>query len=180
MIVSRVMQCGSKKEVKIRRQETVEEVKCFRCWRVGYYKWECSNTKVERKKRREEETVYMAKPQKVQQKKKPAYFMWKKMQEYCGEENMSPQGTLLLEREWITREMVVIYVDCRGCEGKGVQTYKNQGQEFLLERQVRNVQCGLCQKAQNWREKEAKREEMTKVECVKCGRRNAIVRKVLE
>ena len=39
------------------------------------------------------------------------------------------------------------YVDCRGYKGKGVQTYKNQGQGFLLERQVKNMWCGSCQKA---------------------------------
>jgi len=30
-------------------------------------------------------------------------------------------------------------MDYRGHKGKGVQIYKNQGQEFLLEKQVRNV-----------------------------------------
>jgi len=33
---------------------------------------------------------------------------------------MSPKGILLLEREWLTKEIVVIYVDCREYEGKGV------------------------------------------------------------
>ena len=53
---------------------------------------------------------------------------------------MPPKGTLLLEREQITREIVVAYVDCGGCEGKGVQIHKNQGQGFLLKKQVRNMQ----------------------------------------
>jgi len=35
--------------------------------------------------------------------------------------------------------MVATYIDCGGYEGKRVQTYKNQEQEFLLERQVRNM-----------------------------------------
>jgi len=30
-------------------------------------------------------------------------------------------------------------VNCGEYEDKGVQTYKNQGQEFLLERQVKNI-----------------------------------------
>jgi len=141
------MQCSVKEEVKIRKQEMVEEVKCFRCWGVGHCKWECPNIKVERKKRREEEVAHVAKPQKAQQEKKLACPMWEKAQEYCGKESMPPQGALLLERGWITREIVAIYVDCRGCKGKGVQTHKNQGQEFLLERQVRNVWCSLCQEA---------------------------------
>jgi len=44
---------------------------------------------------------------------------------------------------------VVTYVDCGECEGKRVQTYKNQGQRFLLERQVRNVWYSLYQKVWN-------------------------------
>jgi len=45
------------------------------------------------------------------------------------------------------REIVAMYVDCGGCEDKRVQTHKNQRQEFLLKRQVKNVWCGLYQKA---------------------------------
>jgi len=46
VIASRVIQCGVREEVKVRRQETMEEVRCFRCWGVGYLKWECPNIKV--------------------------------------------------------------------------------------------------------------------------------------
>ena len=56
------------------------------------------------------------------------------MQEYYKEGSMLPEGTLLLERGWLTEEVVAIYINCRGCEGKGVQTYENQRQRFLLER----------------------------------------------
>ena len=49
MIASRVMQYRVREEVKVRRQETVEEVRCFRCWGIGHYKWECPNIEVERK-----------------------------------------------------------------------------------------------------------------------------------
>jgi len=59
MITSRVIQCGVKEEVTIRRQKMVEKgVQCFRCWRVGYYKWEYPNIEVERKKKREKEAVH--------------------------------------------------------------------------------------------------------------------------
>ena len=61
VIASRVMQCKVREEVKVRRQETVEEVRCFRCWGVGHYKWECPNIEVERKKR-----ACMARLQKAQ------------------------------------------------------------------------------------------------------------------
>ena len=72
------------------------------------------------------------------------------------------------------------YVNCGGCENKGVQICKNQEQGFLLEKQVRNIWCGLCQEAWNWREREARKGEITRVECVKCGKRNVIMRKVSE
>ena len=51
VIASRVMQCRVREEVKVRRQEIVEEEKvgCFRCWGVGHYKWECPNIEVERR-----------------------------------------------------------------------------------------------------------------------------------
>ena len=58
------MQCGVKGEVEIKRQEMVEEVKCFRCWGEGHYKWECPNIEVERK-RREKEVAHVARPQKA-------------------------------------------------------------------------------------------------------------------
>jgi len=61
------------------------------------------------------------------------------VQEYCREESMPSKSALLLERGWIMREMVAMYMDCREYKGKGVQTHKNWGQGFLLERQVRNM-----------------------------------------
>ena len=93
---------------------------------------------------------------------------------------MPLEGVLLLKKEWITREMVAMYVDYRGYKGKRIQIHKNQRQGFLLERQVRNIWYSLYQEAQNWREREAKRKRMIRVECVKCGRRDTIVRKVSE
>jgi len=50
----------------------VEEVKCFRCWGIGHYKWECPNIEVERR-RQEKIAVYVAMPQKVQQERRPAH-----------------------------------------------------------------------------------------------------------
>ena len=38
VIASKVMQCGVREEVKVRRQEIIEEVKCFRYWGVSYLK----------------------------------------------------------------------------------------------------------------------------------------------
>jgi len=38
---------------------------------------------------------------------------------------MPPEGALLLDREWITEEVVMIYVDCGGYESRGVQSHEN-------------------------------------------------------
>jgi len=60
VIASRVIQCRVREEAKVRRQETVKEgVQCFRCWKIGHYKWECPNIKVE-KERRSEEVAHVA------------------------------------------------------------------------------------------------------------------------
>jgi len=69
IIASRVMQCRVERRIKVRRQEIVEKVKCFRCWEVEYYKWKCLN--IEKRRRSKEETVYVARPQKAQQKRRP-------------------------------------------------------------------------------------------------------------
>ena len=60
IIVSRVMQCGVKEKVKVRKQNTVEEgIQCFRYWGVEYYKWECPNIKVEEERRRSREVMHV-------------------------------------------------------------------------------------------------------------------------
>jgi len=38
----------------------IEEVKCFRYWSVGHFKWECPNIEVEKKRKRDEEVVMRA------------------------------------------------------------------------------------------------------------------------
>ena len=52
VLASRVMRCGLRGEVKVRRQEVVKKVQCFRCRGTRHCKWECPNIAVEKKKRR--------------------------------------------------------------------------------------------------------------------------------
>ena len=120
------------------RQQKREEkgVKCFRCQRVEHHKWDCPNIEVERRRGRKEKEMYIARPYKTQQEKRPVDPTYEKVQKYCDKQSIPPEGALLLDREWITKKVVAIYVDCGECEGKGVQSYKNQRQDFLLERQV--------------------------------------------
>ena len=59
VIVSKVIQCGVKEEVKVRKQEIVEEgIQCFRYWEVEYYKQEYLSIKVEKERRRSEKVAY--------------------------------------------------------------------------------------------------------------------------
>jgi len=51
------MRYGLRKEVKVRRQEVVEEVQCFRYKGIRHYKWKCPNIVAEKEKRRQEEAV---------------------------------------------------------------------------------------------------------------------------
>jgi len=59
-----------REKVKIRRNEMVEEVKCFRYWDVGHFKWKYPNIEVEKKRKRDKKAVYTAIPQKIQQEKR--------------------------------------------------------------------------------------------------------------
>ena len=78
--MSRVIQYRVKEEVKVRKQETVEErIQCFRCWGVGHYKWEYPNIKVEKKRRISEKVVHAVNLQKAQQEERPVCFLWKKV-----------------------------------------------------------------------------------------------------
>ena len=54
VLASRVMRCGLREEVKVKRQEVVEEVQYFRYRGTGHRKWECPNIAVEKEKRRQE------------------------------------------------------------------------------------------------------------------------------
>ena len=70
MLLSRVIRYRVREKVKIRRNEMVEEVKCFRYWGVGHFKWKYPNIEVEKKRKRDKKAVYTASPQKIQQEKR--------------------------------------------------------------------------------------------------------------
>ena len=94
-----MIQCRVKEEVKVRKQETVEEgIQCFRCWGVGHYKWEYSNIKVEKERRRSEEVVHVVNLQKAQQEERLVRSLWRKVQEYYGKRGIPPRGTALEDK----------------------------------------------------------------------------------
>jgi len=145
VIASRVMQCGVKGEVKARKQETVEEeVQCFRCQRMGHYKWECPYTK-EEKERRSKEVAHAVSLQKAQQGEKLACPKWEKVQKYCGRENV-PEDAQLLELGWMTKEVVVTYIECRWCRKEGMHREDNRGQGVLRGRKLEEAEWYGCSK----------------------------------
>jgi len=52
-------------EIKVRWQEMEEEVRYFRCWGIGYFKWECPNIEVEKQRKRKKKAAHAARPQKI-------------------------------------------------------------------------------------------------------------------
>ena len=153
-----MIQCGVRGEVEIRQQEREEEgVKYFKYQGVEHHKWDCPNMEVKRRREKKKEKMYIARPQKTQQEKRLVDSTWKKVQKYYDKQSISPEDALLLDREWITEEVIATYVDCGGCESRGVQFYENQRQSFFLERQVKNIWYNLCQKIWDQRNREARR-----------------------
>ena len=86
-------------------------MQCFRCQRIGHYKWKCPVTK-EEKERRSKEAVYAVSLQKAQQRERSVHPKWEKAQKYCKGENM-PEDAQLLELEWMTEEVIATYIECR-------------------------------------------------------------------
>ena len=144
VLSSRVMKCGIREKVKIRRNKIVKEVECFRYWSVGYFKQKYPNIEVEKKEKRDEKAVYMASPQKAQQEKRLVHSLWRKAQEYSGIWRMPLKSTALEQKGQITRQEVVIFVEYGGCNYKNTKIHENQRQEFISGEYLRNVQCSSC------------------------------------
>ena len=111
-----MIQYRIKEEVKVRKQKKVEKVQYFRYRRIRYYKQKYSNIEVEKKRRRQKETVYSIREKAQQQEEvrrmKLACFNWEKIQEYCRVENI-PENVQLLELGWMTEEVITTYIECR-------------------------------------------------------------------
>ena len=87
-----------REKVKIKRNEIVEKVKCFRCWSVRHFKWECPNIEVEKKRKRDEEAAHMASLQKAQQGERLAHSLWRKVQKYSSTWRIPLRSTVLEQR----------------------------------------------------------------------------------
>ena len=143
MLASRVMRCGLRREVKVRRQEVVEEVQCFRYRGTGHCKWECLNIAVKKEKRRQEGAVcpIEGKAQQWEKARKGelVHPNWEKIQEYCEMKNVL-EDTRPLELGWMTEEVIVTYIECRWCRKKGIYREDNIEQEVLKERKLEEAE----------------------------------------
>ena len=70
------MQYGVGREVKVRRQEVIKEVQCFRCRETGHYKWKYPNIEVEKKRRRRGSMPYKGKSAATRESKKTGAGMF--------------------------------------------------------------------------------------------------------
>jgi len=151
------MQCGVR---EVRRQEVVKEVvKCFGCGGEGHKKWECPKKK-ERSNKGE-----VAPPRAV----------WEKVKRHSRTKGPPPKGAAICIEGWITPREVMTFVECRGCDYKGIKTEENQGQGFLSKGQLSNMWCGNCKEAWDWREEEAEGGRAERVKCGACGGKDAVV-----
>jgi len=130
-------------------------VRCFECGEEGHKKWECPKKK-ERSKKEE-----AAPPREV----------WEKVKKHSGARGLPPRGAAIYMEGWTTPREVVTFVECKGCNYKGMKTEENQGQGFLGKVQLCNMWCGSCKEAWNWRDSEAESRMGTSRACYPDGTR---------
>jgi len=139
---SRIMQCGV--EERAIRRIGVVEVECFKCGEKGHKYKECPLWM------RKEKAAHVARPQKVQQKERPACpvrgevqerklrkvekeeasveELRKRAKEYY--EKDIPKEVQLWDLGWCMREIVVSYLTCK-CRKKGSYIEDSQGQGVI-------------------------------------------------
>lgn len=121
--------------------------------------------------------VHVARPQMVQQERRPVYPLWEKVQEYSSMQGMPLRSAALEKRGWSTRWEVVMYMKYRECDYKGTKMQENQRQEFLPKAQLSNMWCGNCKRGWEWRNAEGEAGRGIKVKCTKCGKKDMAVDK---
>ena len=85
----------------------VEKVKCFRCWGIEHFKWKYLNIEVKKKRKWNEEVVWAASLQKIQQEERLVHLLWRKVQKYSSAQRMPLRSIVLEQKEQTTRWEVV-------------------------------------------------------------------------
>ena len=52
------------------------------------------------------------------------------MKEHSGVRGLPPRGAAMCMERWMTPRKVVTFVECRGCDYRGIKTEKNRGEGF--------------------------------------------------
>ena len=136
-------------------------VKCFGCGKEGHKKWKCP----QKKERKREE---VALPRKI----------WEKVKEHSRVRGLPLRGAAMCMEGWTTPREVVTFVEYRGCDYKGTKTEENWEQGFLGKVQLCNMWCGSCNKAWNWRDREAENGRAEWVKCNTYGGKDAVIGKM--
>jgi len=97
------------------------------------------------------------------------------VKKHSGARGLPPRGVAICMEVWTTPREVMTFVECRGCNYKGMKMEENQGQGFLSKGQLCNMWCENCKEAWNWREEEAKGGRAERVKCGTCGSKDAVV-----
>jgi len=54
--------------------------------------------------------------------------VWRKVKEHSGVRGLPTRGAAMCMEGWTTPREVVIFVECRGCDYKGMKMQENRGQ----------------------------------------------------
>ena len=99
------------------------------------------------------------------------------MQKYGSAQGMPLRDTALEEKGQKTRQKIVTFVECSGCNYKDTKTKKNQEQSFISGEKLKNVWYESYLEAWKWKNNETG----SRVKYAKCRRKDIIVEeKILE
>jgi len=71
------------------------------------------------------------------------------VKEHSGARGLPPRGVAMCMEGWMIPREVMMFVECRVCDYKGMKTEENQEQEFLGKVQLCNMWCRSCKEAWN-------------------------------
>jgi len=103
------------------------------------------------------------------------------VKEHSGARGLPPREAVMCMEGWTIPREVVMFVECRECDYKGIKMQKNQGQGFLKKEQLCNIWYRSyiwyksCKEAWNWREREVEEGRAEKVKCSTCRGKDTVV-----
>jgi len=104
--------------------------------------------------------------------------VWKKVKEHSKARELPPREVAMCIEGWTISKEVVTFVECRGCDYKGMNMQENRKQGFLSKEQLCNMWCGSCKEVWNWREGEAESRRAKRVRHSTCGGKDAVIWKM--